>query len=65
MRRRKPRPPLKGDLDPIGPFHPYVVYAGIILLNLAGALLLLTALVWISDRVEDLIWPGGREWVDF
>lgn len=62
MRRRRP---LRDGFDPIGPFHPYVVYAGIILVDLIGLLLLVTALVWVSDQVEDLIWPGGEEWVEF
>ena len=65
MRRRPNRPPLKSGLDPIGPFHPYLVYAGIILLDLIGAVLIVAGLVWISDEVEDLLWPGGSEWVDF
>jgi hypothetical protein len=59
-----PDQPRKG-LDPIGPFHPYIVYAGILLIDLLGALLILAGLVWIADQVEDRIWPGGEEWVDF
>ena len=64
MARRRPRP-LRDGLDPIGPFHPYLVYAAIVLLDLIGLVLLLAALLWVSDRVEDLFWPGGKEWVDF
>ena len=65
MRAPRPIRPLKGGLDPVGPFHPYLVYAAVLLLDLAGLVLLLTALVWVSDEVEDLVWPGGQEWVDF
>jgi len=61
----KDRPPLRSGLDRIGPFHPYLVYAAILLLDLIVAALILLALTWIGDRVEDLIWPGGTEWVDF
>ena len=64
MAQRRERPPTDG-LDPIGPFHPYLVYAAILVLDVIGLLLLLAALVWVSDRVEDLFWPGGREWVEF
>jgi hypothetical protein len=56
--------PRRSGLDPVGPFHPYLVYAAILLLDLAGAALILLALVWIGDTAEDLIWPGGTEWVD-
>ena len=65
MRRRPTRPPLRSGLDTAGPLHPFIVYAGIVLLDLAGAALILTGLVWISDEVEDLLWPGGSEWVEF
>jgi hypothetical protein len=59
------RAPRKGDLDRIGPFHPYLVYAAILAIDLIGLLLVLAALVWAGDRIEDMIWPGGREWVTF
>ena len=65
MRRRRAREPLKSGLDRVGPFHPYLVYAAIVVVDLIGVALLVLALVWVSDQVEDLIWPGGREWVDF
>jgi hypothetical protein len=64
---RKPRAlrPLDGGFDPVGPFHPYLVYAAILLLDFAALLLILAALVWIGDTAEDMIWPGGTEWVNF
>jgi hypothetical protein len=65
MKRKPTRPPLKGGLDPVGPFHPYLVYAAVLLLNLAVLLLGILILLWIGDVIEDLIWPGGREWIDF
>lgn len=58
------RPPLRDGLDAIGPFHPYVVYAGVLLLDLAILLFVLAAFTFVGDTVEDLIWPGGPEWVD-
>jgi hypothetical protein len=59
------RAPRKDDLDRVGPVHPYLVYAAILALDLIGLLLILAALVWAGDRIEDAIWPGGREWVNF
>ena len=64
MARRRRRP-LRDGFDPIGPFHPYLVYAAIVALDLLGLVLLLAALLWTSDRIEDLFWPGGEEWVEF
>jgi len=65
MRRKPIRPPLKSGLDRVGRFHPFLAYAAVMLVNLAAALLILAALVWVSDLVEDLFWPGGPEWIDF
>jgi hypothetical protein len=65
MKPFKYRRTLKSGLDPVGPFHPYLVYAAVILLDLLGLLLILAALVWIGDTAEDLFWPGGTEWVEF
>jgi len=65
VRKFKSRPPLKSGLDTVGPFHPYLAYAAVILLDLVGALAILAALVWIGDTAEDLLWPGGPEWVEF
>jgi len=56
---------MKNGLDRIGPFHPYVVYAGVILLNLIGLALIILILTWLGDTIEDWLWPGGTEWVDF
>ncbi len=64
MRRPRSRPPLKSGLDRVGPFHPYLVYAAVLALDLLGVVLILAALVWIGDTAEDLFWPGGAEWVD-
>ena len=65
MRRRFGRPPLKGGLDPVGPFHPYLAYAAVLLLDLAAVVLGIAILLWVGDLVEDRIWPGGSEWIDF
>lgn len=58
------RPPLPDGFDPVGPFHPYVVMAAVLLLDLLIILLVIAALTFVGDKVEDVIWPGGREWVD-
>lgn len=65
MRSFKSRPPLKSGLDTVGPFHPYLAFAAVILIDLIGLLIIIAALTWIGDRIEDLIWPGGAEWVQF
>jgi len=62
MRRR---PPCRDGMDRVGPFHPYFAFAAVLIVDLIGLVLLLAALVWVGDRIEDLFWPGGREWVDF
>lgn len=59
------RPPFRDGLDAIGPFHPYLAFAAVLLLDLAAVLLLLAALTLVGDRIEDLLLPGGTEWVDF
>lgn len=53
------RPPLPDGYDRIGPFHPHVVWAGVLLLDLALLLLILGAIAAIGDSIEDAIWPGG------
>jgi hypothetical protein len=58
------RPPLPDGFDPIGPFHPYVVMTAVLLLDVLALLLILGALTFVGDKIEDVIWPGGREWVD-
>ena len=58
------RKPFADDLDSIGPFHPYTVTAAVLLLDLILILLVLTSITFVGDRLEDVIWPGGKEWVD-
>ncbi|MFN0045352.1 MAG: hypothetical protein ACKVOS_02665 [Sphingorhabdus sp.] len=58
------REPLSDGFDRIGPFHPYVVMASVLVLDLLLILLVLSALTFAGDKIEDIIWPGGREWVD-
>lgn len=65
MKRPALRAPLKSGLDRVGPFHPYLVYAAVLALDAVGVILILAALMWTGDRAEDLLWPGGAEWVDF
>lgn len=42
----------------------WALYALILLLDILIAALILGMLVEIGDSVEDLIWPGGVEWID-
>lgn len=60
-----PRRPLRGGLDRIGPFHPYLAFAAVILLDLVAALAILTAIAWACDKTEDVISPGGTDWLPF
>ena len=59
------RRPLRNGLDRIGPFHPYVVFAAVLLLDLIAALAILTGILWACDKTEDVISPGGTEWLPF
>lgn len=65
MRRKPIRPPMRSGLDRVGPFHPYIAFAAVLLLDLVGLVLGIAILIWLGDLVEDLIWPGGSEWIDF
>lgn len=58
------RPPLSDGFDPVGPFHPYLVMAAVLLLDILAILLVIAALTYVGDKIEDVIWPGGREWVN-
>ena len=49
--------------DRIGPFHPAIAWAGVLLLDLLAVLLVLAAVTVAADRIEDLVAPGGVEWV--
>ena len=45
---------MKGGLDPIGPFHPYLVYAAVLLLDLAGVVVIVGLLVGVVHLVAKL-----------
>lgn len=51
--------------DRVGPLPAWLAYVGVMLFNLAGAALIIMSLVWLGDVIEDAIFPGGIEWVDF
>ncbi len=51
--------------DRIGPFHPYVVWAAVMLLNLVGVALILTMVLASADWIEDLFWPRDEEFLPF
>jgi len=55
---------LSDGYDPVGRFHPYVAAGAVLLLDILLILLVLTGLTFVGDKIEDVIWPGGREWVD-
>lgn len=54
MRPQRSRPPLKSGFDPVGPFHPYLVYAAVLLLDLAGVVIIVLLLVGAVDWIENL-----------
>ena len=54
---------LPSGYDSIGPFHPFVVFAGVLLLDLIGAAAIIMVLLWSGDKAEDQIAPGGEEWI--
>jgi hypothetical protein len=58
------RSSLSDGFDRIGPFHPYLVVGAVALLDILIILLVLAAMTYTGDKIEDVIWPGGREWVD-
>lgn len=58
-----PKP--SSSIDRIGPFPLGIVYAAILALDLLALVALATAVTWAGDRIEDAIWPGGSEWVQF
>jgi hypothetical protein len=58
------RPPLSDGFDTVGRFHPYVVAGAVLLLDILLILLVLATLTFVGDKIEDVIWPGGKEWVE-
>ena len=55
----------KDGFDRIGPFHPAFVWGAVIVLDLIIVLAILLAVTKIGDKVEDVVFPGGPEWVTF
>jgi len=43
---------------------PWALYALILLIDLAAIAFILGAFVELGDWIEDLIWPGGVEWIE-
>ena len=54
MRRKPIRPPLKNGLGRVGPFHPYLAYAAVMLVNLAGVLVGIAILVGLAHLISRL-----------
>lgn len=55
----------KDGFDRIGPFHPAFVWGAVIAFDLIVVLAILLAVTKIGDKVEDVVFPGGPEWVTF
>jgi hypothetical protein len=51
--------------DLIGPFHPYLVWAAVMLVNLVGIALILTMVLASADWIEDMFWPRDEEFLPF
>lgn len=58
------RHPVLGTPPRVGVFPAWMAWGAILLVDLALILLVLVALTWVGDRIEDIMWPGGPEWVD-
>lgn len=61
---RREHPPFADGYDRVGPFHPYVAWAGVLLLDLALLIVLLGGLAALGDSIEDAIWPGGFDAIE-
>lgn len=55
----------RDGFDRIGPFHPALIWAAVIVFDVAVILLILAAVTKVGDEVEDVVAPGGPEWVTF
>ncbi|WP_156349197.1 MULTISPECIES: hypothetical protein [unclassified Sphingomonas] len=55
----------RDGFDRIGPFHPAFVWGAVIVIDLIVVIALLLAVTKIGDKVEDVVSPGGPEWVTF
>jgi hypothetical protein len=55
----------RDGLDRIGPFHPSFVWAAVVVFDLLVVIALLLSVTKIGDKVEDVLFPGGTEWVTF
>jgi len=53
------RDPLPDGYDRVGPFHPYLAWAGVGLVDIALLMLILAVLAMIGDSIEDALFPGG------
>lgn len=60
---RGARPPLRDGYDRIGPVHPYLAFAGVLLLDMVILLVVLGALSALGDSIEDALWPGGFDMI--
>ena len=56
-------PPFADGYDRVGPLHPYMAFAGVLLLDLVLALILLSIVAMVGDTIEDVLFPGGIDWI--
>lgn len=57
------RPPLPDGYDRVGPLHPYVAWAAVLVVDLICLCLILAVVAMIGDSIEDALWPGGFDWI--
>ncbi len=55
----------RDGFDRIGPFHPAFAWGAVVVFDLLVVVAILLAVTKIGDKVEDVIAPGGEEWVTF
>ncbi|MBD8679157.1 hypothetical protein [Sphingomonas sp. CFBP 13720] len=55
----------RDGFDRIGPFHPAFLWGAVVVFDLLVVLAILLAVTKLGDKVEDVVAPGGEEWVTF
>lgn len=64
MEHRRARTTRDG-YDRVGPFHPFVAWAGVALFDLSLITFVVLTMLVGADWTEDLIFPGGPELLPF
>ncbi len=55
----------RDGFDRIGPFHPAFLWGAVVVFDLLVVVAILLAVTKLGDKVEDVVAPGGEEWVTF